>query len=317
MLYKYFFNTLYATRTFDSPATEAPRLASIFLKTRYNSGCLMIKNLSEAYSLLQIKPGATDEQIASAFKKMAMLYHPDRNRDNDQWANEKMSGINSAYNFIMSSRFTATEEPLTAKQPKPRRPEKPTDYFADKIVREQLIKSFVTVREETKEHIYRYYQYQLYNIARRDNIMNRSTFKDVVNRIKKSYHTVQSLSKSTKDEELLHHFSVFNKMIFNFYKSSECLNILDSYKNVLEVEAYNQYHIGDKYLHEAEIELFYNRHNRSKFFQAECVENAMNAKLIFIQTLKSFPKSSWGVETEINLFFTDALLAYVQLFFND
>ena len=276
----------------------------------------MVKNISEAYSLLQIKPGATNEEIAKAFKKMAMFYHPDRNRDKPEWANSKMAAINSAYNFILGSRFAASEE--SVKKAPPTEPKtKATDYFAQKLVREQLIKSFVKVREDTKEHLYRYYQFQLYNIARRDNVMNRSTFKDIVNRIKKSYHTVQSLGGSTKDDELISHFNVFNRMIFNFYKASECLNILDSYKNVLEVEAYNQYHIGDKYLHAAEIEVFYNRHNRGKFFQGECVENAMNAKLIFLQTLRAFPKSTWAVETEIKLEFTDSLLAYINLFFNE
>lgn len=51
-------------------------------------------------------------------------------------------------------------------------------------------------------------------------------------------------------------------MIFDFYRASECLNIIDSYNDSYEVDAYRMYKRGDEHLHKAEKELFYDRHNR-------------------------------------------------------
>jgi len=36
-----------------------------------------------------VKPDATDDQIKKAFKKQAIKYHPDKNRDDPEKAKEK------------------------------------------------------------------------------------------------------------------------------------------------------------------------------------------------------------------------------------
>ncbi len=51
------------------------------------------------YEVLGLEKGASEDQIKSAFRKMAMKYHPDRN-PGDKSAEEKFKEINEAYSIL-------------------------------------------------------------------------------------------------------------------------------------------------------------------------------------------------------------------------
>lgn len=51
------------------------------------------------YEVLGLKKGAAEDQIKSAFRKMAMKYHPDKNPD-DKEAEDKFKEINEAYSVL-------------------------------------------------------------------------------------------------------------------------------------------------------------------------------------------------------------------------
>lgn len=51
------------------------------------------------YEVLGIRKGASDEDIKKAFRKLALQYHPDRNKDNKE-AEEKFKEINEAYQVL-------------------------------------------------------------------------------------------------------------------------------------------------------------------------------------------------------------------------
>ena len=50
------------------------------------------------YEVLGVKKGATDDEIKRSFKRLAMKYHPDRNKEAD--AGEKFREINEAYQVL-------------------------------------------------------------------------------------------------------------------------------------------------------------------------------------------------------------------------
>ena len=283
----------------------------------------MPPSIKECYNLLEINPGATDEEITKAFRRLAVKYHPDKNRDKIEWANNVMARINQAYSIVLSARFEESSADQQRAEDEIRRQQQEAQsreiaqQKLKEMLREKYIADFVRVREDTKDYLYRYFQYNLDNFMRREEILNRGTFGEIVRKIRYCYHTLSVLSAKTDDDELLRHFKVFQAMIFSFYKASECLNVLDSYSNVIDVEAYRLYIEGDRYLHLSQKEIFYERHNRGSFRQQESVKNVIRSAYFFRTSLDSYPDSSWNIESKIKLDYAEALLNYINLFFNE
>lgn len=59
--------------------------------------------MTDPYKVLGVQPGATQEEISKAYKKLAKKYHPDLH-PNDKNAEEKMRQINDAYNLLRSGK---------------------------------------------------------------------------------------------------------------------------------------------------------------------------------------------------------------------
>lgn len=275
-------------------------------------------DIAACYTLLNVSPSSTDEEISASYKKLALKYHPDKNPHRVEWATDAMSKLNNAYASVMSYRFKndagsqsseAVNKNQTFKQNRPQN----KAYIDPEI----LTKQFINLRESAKDALYRYFQYNLYNIPIREKISNQAIFNKLVFILRKSYHAINVLKAQTDDPELLEHFDVFCSMIFNFYRASECLNIIDSYSNQYDVEAYRVYREGDEHLHQAHSEIFYERHNRGYFKKAMVYTYLTRALRTFQSNLKVFPDSSWAVETNVKLEYTRSLLDYLQLFFPD
>ena len=52
------------------------------------------------YKTLGVTENASDGEIKKAYRKLAMQYHPDRNPENEKWANEKFKEVNEAYGVL-------------------------------------------------------------------------------------------------------------------------------------------------------------------------------------------------------------------------
>ena len=56
--------------------------------------------MSDYYNLLSVSKNATDDEIKKSYKKLAMKFHPDRNKDNKEFAEKKFKEISNAYNVL-------------------------------------------------------------------------------------------------------------------------------------------------------------------------------------------------------------------------
>ncbi|MFC1563302.1 TerB family tellurite resistance protein [candidate division KSB1 bacterium] len=69
---------------------------------------LSIKDPSDNYSVLDISPNASDEEVKSAYREMVRKYHPDRvthlGEEFVEMANEKFQKIQNAYDKISTER---------------------------------------------------------------------------------------------------------------------------------------------------------------------------------------------------------------------
>ncbi len=59
--------------------------------------------MNDPYKVLGVQPGASQEEISKAYKKLAKKYHPDLH-PNDKNAEAKMREINDAYNLLRSGK---------------------------------------------------------------------------------------------------------------------------------------------------------------------------------------------------------------------
>lgn len=57
------------------------------------------------YDVLQVTQGASSEEIKKSFRNLAKKYHPDKNRCNQTWAEEKIKLIIKAYKTLIDSRM--------------------------------------------------------------------------------------------------------------------------------------------------------------------------------------------------------------------
>src|SRR5512136_905954 len=53
------------------------------------------------YEVLGVQRGATKDEIKKAYRKLAMKYHPDMNKDNVKAAEEKFKDISEAYEVLV------------------------------------------------------------------------------------------------------------------------------------------------------------------------------------------------------------------------
>jgi hypothetical protein len=295
-------------------------------------------NIDQCSRLLKVESDASNEEISRSFKILALKYHPDKNPHNKEWANEQMTMLNTAYSDIMSYRFkteTGAEtsggtnfngqknEQRQNGGPKRRYRSERADRDEQESIRlreekknDELAAHFVKIRDDAKDAMYKYFQYGLYNFHRREDAKGEGLFREIVMSLRKSYHRIKRLTELSKDRELLEHFHVFSRMIFDFYRASECLNIIDSYRDQYEVNAWRLYRQGDELLHQAHRELFFDRHNRGYFINAKVFPSLIESESVFRRTISSFPDSSWAVETAIKLDYIKSLKAYIDLFFN-
>lgn len=58
---------------------------------------------AQDYELLEVAMGASKVEVKKAYRRMAMLWHPDKHPNNQEEAKAKFQDIQKAYDRLMSS----------------------------------------------------------------------------------------------------------------------------------------------------------------------------------------------------------------------
>ena len=61
---------------------------------------IFVSTNEDYYRLLEVEKTSSTIEIKKAFKKLALKYHPDKNPDNKEWANEEFRKIANAYEIL-------------------------------------------------------------------------------------------------------------------------------------------------------------------------------------------------------------------------
>ncbi|MGI8856371.1 MAG: J domain-containing protein [Thermomicrobiales bacterium] len=86
--------------------------------------------------MLQVPTHADGDVIQTSYRRLAMIYHPDRNPERRAWAEERMKRVNAAYAVLSNGvrrqaydrRRFGTSVPTVPRQPAPSRPRAGSAY---------------------------------------------------------------------------------------------------------------------------------------------------------------------------------------------
>jgi DnaJ-class molecular chaperone len=108
----------------------------------------------EYYAILGIKEGASSEEIRKAYRRLALHYHPDRNRGNPG-AEERFKAISEAYGVLIDEeKRRAFDQSRQSGQEDPGREQAPWDYSSQEDILRDLLRdreAAAVFRELTRE----------------------------------------------------------------------------------------------------------------------------------------------------------------------
>ena len=180
-------------------------------------------DVRRASTMFRIEGRVSTDELNTRFRELVKKYHPDKVRDHPEWAHERMSEINDAYEVLTEwlkkppqkdpvhtpdENFEKERAPGSGPQPQPA-PEDAVRPPAGTPIREwppiplRSADAFFQARESFLDALGTYYQYGLENPAYRMEGVRRFRFREVLRQLEKSK---KSLAQFTG------HHPVFDEM---------------------------------------------------------------------------------------------------------
>lgn len=195
----------------------------------------------ESLRVLGLTEQSTLQDLSSTFRRLSKKYHPDLNRDREEWSNRQMRFLNEAYRTAYNYLSLPISDRIpSANQKNDIRPvydKKSVQAFSDNL--DSSLKLLYSAMET-------YYQYGLDNITLRYEGTRKSRFNSAVRRIKRSFNILKPLAEgplSDIEEDILETVVHF---VHYFYKSIHIRSIRAADSSRLERQAFSHYNSGSK-----------------------------------------------------------------------
>ena len=156
-------------------------------------------NLRRARGIFRLDCTVTVEQLNTLFRDLVKKYHPDKVRDHPQWAHERMSEINEAYETLVKQLSAVDPESdgaygfdgKTSEGPReqPAR-DTPFSHAARMKTFQRSFKTFI-------EGLGLYYQYGLENPAYRNEGVRRFRCREALRSIEKARESMERLAENS------------------------------------------------------------------------------------------------------------------------
>jgi len=91
---------------------------------------------TDYYTVLHLKPGCSIEEVRTQYRRLAKIYHPDRNPGEEEWCAEQLTQVNRAYEILSNRDRKAAYDkeyglhPTEARGSKARQDWPPPDSYA-------------------------------------------------------------------------------------------------------------------------------------------------------------------------------------------
>ena len=173
---------------------------------------------------MELTPTASKEDLEASFRRLVMVYHPDRNPEKTAWSHDKMALLNEAHDI--AERYLLS--PREAAPPPPRE------------IAVRLQKTFAAAREDLLDGIHLYYTFGLQNIHLRHEGNRKFRYNSARRSIKKAVIQLQKLREESPKSRFKARVSLYCEFGKSFYASMNITQISPA-DSSLNYKAYRHY----------------------------------------------------------------------------
>ena len=148
-------------------------------------------DLRRARGIFRLDSAVTVEQLNTLFRDLVKKYHPDKVRGHPQWAHERMSEINEAYETLVKQLSSLSSESEGEDEDDGKPPEEARVNPAGRLKNfQRSFKTFI-------EGLGLYYQYGLENPAYRHEGVRRFRYREALRSIEKGRRSMERLAEGS------------------------------------------------------------------------------------------------------------------------
>ncbi len=248
--------------------------------------------IKEAFKILGINEDSNLAELNLTFRKLAKKYHPDFNKSREEWANERMTRLNLAYETALQY--------LTS-------PDK-SSYKSG-----NFLKYYNRAKDLILEGIFIFYKYGLDNVHLRREGVRRIRYSDSRRYMEKGIKLLKDIFSSTDNPVHVE----WSKTLLDF--STAFLKYMGSYRffrpsgNSYEDRAYWHFHEGSRLLDDVIKQVLFGDmlplYSRGGFYKKLRLSYEE-----FMIVLNDFSESSWTGDTIFRVYLIEMLTRVIKVF---